>query len=112
ERAGLGPAPEEVKALGDVAGQEVAVDGLEPGATCVLDALVGDVDGFLPATDEVEDRREVRADPEQGVRVLELLGRSLGFAQELDRTIRVAAPGGRDRERRRGVDLLRAGRRI
>ena len=99
--ARLRPAAEEEQRVGDVARQEVAVDGLEAGAPGVLDPRVGDLDRLGPAAHQVEDGRQVGADAEQGVRVVELEGGPFGLAQQLDRRGRVAAPGERHGERRR-----------
>ena len=110
--ARLGPAPEQEQRVGHVARQEVAVDGLETGPPGILDAFVGHLDRLGPPAHEVEDGGQVGADPEQRVRVVELAGARLGLAQELDRGGRVAPPGQRDRQRRQGVDLLRARHRV
>ena len=65
--------------------QEVAVDGLEPGAPGVLDALVRDLDRLGPAADQVEDGRQVGPDAEQRVGIVHLEGGRLGLAQQVDR---------------------------
>ena len=77
----------------------------------VLDPAIGDLDGLGPPPDEVQHRREVGGHPEERVRVVDLARGRLGLAEQLDRGVRVAAPGERHRERRRRVDLLVAGRR-
>ena len=76
DRARLGPAAQQEERVGDVARQEVAVDGLETGAPGVLDALVGDVDRFGPPADEVEHGRQVGPDAEERIGIVELTRRA------------------------------------
>ena len=106
QRAGFCPAPEEEQGIGDVPGQEVAVNRFQTGAPSVLDPFVGDLDRLGPAADEVEHGGQVGSDPEEGIGIVELARHALGFAEQLDRFRRVLAPGEGHRERRRGVHLL------
>ena len=68
--------------------------------------MVGDLDGLRPATDQVQDGRQVRRDPEEGIRVTQGARAALGLSKEVDGALRVAAPCHRDPERGRGMDLL------
>ena len=111
--ARLRPATEQDQRFGHVAGQEVAVDGLEAGPLRILDARDTRRRPPPPAA-PTRSSTVVRLarDAEQGVRVVDLARRPLGLAQQLDRGVRVAAPGERDAERRRRVDLLVTGYRL
>ena len=89
--------------------KEVAVDGLETGVPGILDPRY--------ATSTASARRPTRSSTVVRLAVTrkrasgssELAGRRLGLAKQLDRRVRVGAPGDGDAERRRRVDLLVAG---
>ena len=105
----LRPAAEQEQRIRGIAAEEVAVDRLEARPPGRLDALVRDVDRLLPPADEVEDRREVRVDPEQLVVVAGILGASAArLAQERDAGLGIVAPAERHAERRRRVDHWRS----
>ncbi len=53
--------------------QDVAVHRLEPGVACGRDAIGGDLDRLLVPAGELEDGRQVGADAEQLIEIVELL---------------------------------------
>ena len=111
-RPRLLPAPEQEQRVRRVAAQEVAVHGLEAGGLGGLDPRRCDRDGFLVPAGQLEDRGQVGVDAEELVEVAELLGHRPSVGQHRQGRLRVGPPAERDPERRRGVQLPAARRRI